>query len=121
MPQGDLIGRMTDEVVRDMEEKKVHFKTAFAWAAHRLGVYWHHQRDYYNELFTKVSARVKKRKNNKDRKLPTRPKRSITPGERIHLRGRRPYLDKHPDKGYLYRDDEGYVHRDTPFLPEAPC
>lgn len=64
MPRGDTISLMADEVLRDIQEKGVKFHQAFAWAAHRRGVFQTanaESREQYNTWFAQVHARVSAR------------------------------------------------------------
>lgn len=131
MPRGDEIGCMTDEVVRDMKEKEVDFNRAFSWAAHRRGIYHGDDRWGYNKLFKRVLSRWRRRKYQKrsirssaSGQLSATPKKRFPPSSKLYLRSSRThaFIQRHPEKGYLYQDDEGYVHDLTsPYLPEAPC
>lgn len=127
MPRNDEISRMTDEVVRDMKKNShVDFRQAFAWAAHRRNIYYGANRYCYVDHLRKVERRFKAReRSERKKKLPPRPPRTPkakTPRPRLHIRGSRPFIDLHPERGYLYADDEGFTHsHGLPYLPEAPC
>lgn len=127
MPRNDEISRMTDEVVRDMKkDARVDFNQAFAWAAHRRKIFYRENRYCYVDHLRKVERRFKARKRNeKKKKIPPRQPRmpkAKTPRSRIYIRGSRPFIDLHPEKGYLYPDDEGFTHsHGLDYLPEPPC
>lgn len=132
MARGDEFSLMADEVIRDIQEKKVPFHRAFSWAAHRRHLWHHLERGRYNNWFCIVRERVSRREKVLLKKA--------LQGERRWQHGKiikskpsdNPYQET-ADTAYLdpwdpepltlsdYDDNIGYIHRyDFPYLEAAP-
>lgn len=102
MPRGDHISLMADEVEKDIKERGVRFNQAFAWAAHRRGVYFGENREVYNTWFTKVRKRLSER----DRKTLSQ-----------SLQGPRPWqhgkIHQSTCRRRKWRDDDPWGHQDV--------
>lgn len=127
MSHNDEVGLMTDEVIRDIRERKVRFNIAFSWAAHRRGLRHCEDRHRYNYFFKAVLGRYKQRNR---------------PSLVQALQGPRPWQygkilrDHPPAKGRFYKrdpwethdpnnsffpDNEGYLHNpNSPYLQGFP-
>lgn len=133
----DDIGEMTDEVMRFIQEKKVRFNLAFAWAAHRRGIYHYNEPNRYNYFFREVHTRYKKRDRAALKKALTGPRlwqhnRSIKaplsqryprlkPGIRTEVKDDSLPIPHNTDEDYTYPDNFGYTHPpNTFYLQEAP-
>lgn len=127
MSLNDEISRMTDEVMRDVREKKVSFNRAFSWAAHRRQIFFEVERPRYNYFFSEVRRRFSRR-NNAALRTSLQGERSWQHGKIIR--------DHPPAKGKFYKNDPwetqdpenssfcdnaGYVHDfSNPYIEGCP-
>lgn len=61
MPHNDLIGRMTDEVMLHIRERRVSFNRAVSWTLHNHDIYHCRERARYNFYFQAIHKRYRNR------------------------------------------------------------
>jgi hypothetical protein len=106
MPKGDVYSLMADEILLDIKERNVNFNRAFAWAAHRRGVYHEENREQYNAWFTEVRKRVSERENSTLKKS-LRGKRPWQRGKIVRTACRRKKW--RPDDPWGHEDEDNFI------------
>ncbi len=128
MPRGDQIGSLADDVIALLKkEGNTDFAKVFAYVVRQRGL--HLDRAMFKEKLRAVQKRAMKRKVGKDIVLPTLP--SFV--KRRHGRRNGPrkartkdvqqprlyfpivsrFLEKSPERGYIYTDNNGFFHPST--------
>ena len=133
MPRGDQVGSLADDVIALLQKGNTDFAKVFYVVVRQRGLRL--DREAFREKLKAVQKRAMKRKVGKDVVLPTLPSfvrkrhgrsrpRKVRPKEAQNSRMYFPhvsrFLEKSPDRGYIYPDNNGFFHPSTsPFLLPA--